>query len=298
MDTHPLTSPPVISSSQRTSARCASTRGALVRLLLAAALATALLPAAAQDNVTTESTTTVSSTPASMATSAAGTGFDATAGDLRSAPALAPGEYLWTPEASPAGPLVVVVSLPEQRAHVYRNGVRIGLSTISSGKPGNETPTGTFPILQKNPDHRSNPYHGTPKPFMHPRTWAPIPLHAGRIPGYPASHGCVRLPREFAELLFQATEHGSVVVIADEASPGMAVVSPGERAPVDAYTGLELSTVTASASASLSSEPVQRASVPAALADTTTTVEADPARRLPTAAAGALQAGSATASLE
>lgn len=116
---------------------------------------------------------------------------------------LAPGGFEWTPEAAPAGPVVIVVSLPEQRAHVYRNGIRTGVATISSGKPGNETPTGVFPILQKSRDHRSNLYNNAPMPFMQRLTWDGIALHAGRIPGYPASHGCVRLPKAFAEQLFR-----------------------------------------------------------------------------------------------
>lgn len=169
---------------------------------------------------------------------------DAVAPDTRStsasaAVALEPGEYLWTPEASPAGPMVIVVSLPEQRAHVYRNGIRIGVSTISSGKPGKDTPTGVFPILQKREVHHSNLYDGAPMPYMQRLTWDGIALHAGRIPGYPASHGCIRLPKAFAKILFEQTEHGGTVVIADENSHSPAVVWPSERAPVDAYTGLE-----------------------------------------------------------
>ena len=70
--------------------------------------------------------------------------------------ALKPGEFLWYPQIAPEGPVVLVVSLDEQRAYVYRNGIAIGVSTISSGKAGKETPTGVFTILQKNKDHRSN----------------------------------------------------------------------------------------------------------------------------------------------
>ena len=151
-----------------------------------------------------------------------------------------PGDYVWTPEAAPPGQVVVVVSLPGQRAHVYRNGIRIGMSTISSGKPGHETPTGVFPILQKREEHYSNLYDGAPMPYMQRLTWDGIALHAGRIPGYPASHGCIRLPKEFAKRLFAATERGVTVVVADEASHGPSVVWPSEQAPVDAYSGLEL----------------------------------------------------------
>ena len=155
-------------------------------------------------------------------------------------PDMRPGDWLWTPEVAPPGQVVVVVSLPGQRAHVYRNGVRIGVSTISSGKPGHETPTGVFPILQKREEHYSNLYDGAPMPYMQRLTWDGIALHAGRIPGYPASHGCIRLPKEFAKRLFAATERGVTVVVADEASHGPSVVWPSERAPVDAYSGLEL----------------------------------------------------------
>jgi hypothetical protein len=161
---------------------------------------------------------------------------------LAMAPALAtdtlePGDWRWHPAAAPGGPMVAVVSLPEQRIHVYRNGVRIGLSTVSTGKPGHETPTGTFSILQKKRMHRSNLYDDAPMPFMQRLTWDGIALHAGRVAGEPASHGCVRLPREFAEKLYEATDKGMTVVIADYASHEAAVVTPDERAPVDPYTG-------------------------------------------------------------
>lgn len=154
--------------------------------------------------------------------------------------ALQPGEYRWTPEVTTPGQLVVVVSLPQQLAHVYRNGVRIGLSTISSGKPGHETPTGVFEILEKNEEHYSNLYNDAPMPYMQRLTWDGIALHAGRIPGYPASHGCVRLPEAFARKLFAETERGMLVVVADDRSHGPAVTRPLERAPVDAYSGLEI----------------------------------------------------------
>ena len=169
-------------------------------------------------------------------------GFATTTLALAIAPALAtdmlaPGEYRWHPAAAPSGPMVAVVSLPEQRIHVYRNGVRIGLSTVSTGKPGHETPTGTFSILQKKRMHRSNLYDDAPMPFMQRLTWDGIALHAGRVRAEPASHGCVRLPRAFAEQLFEATDKGMTVVIADYASHDAAVVTPEERAPVDPYSG-------------------------------------------------------------
>lgn len=151
--------------------------------------------------------------------------------------ALKPGEYLWMPELAPAGPVVIVISLPEQLAYVYRNGVRIGVSTVSTGKPGYETPTGVFTILQKQREHYSNLYDNAPMPFMQRLTWDGVALHAGRIPGYPASHGCVRLPYAFSEKLFATTSHGMTVVIASEASHAPEVASPGWFAPVDPATG-------------------------------------------------------------
>lgn len=153
------------------------------------------------------------------------------------APVLKPGQFVWTPELAPEGPVVIVVSLPEQRAHVYRNGVRIGVSTVSTGMPGHETPTGVFTILEKQREHYSNLYDSAPMPFMQRLTWDGIALHAGRIPGYPASHGCVRLPHAFSEKLFATTSRGMTVVIADGASHPPEVASPGLFAPVDVASG-------------------------------------------------------------
>jgi hypothetical protein len=130
---------------------------------------------------------------------------------------LDPGEFIWRPEASPTGPVEVVVSLPLQVAYVYRGGALIGVSTVSTGAPGHETPTGSFRILQKNRDHRSNLYNDAPMPFMQRLTWDGIALHAGEIPGRPASHGCVRLPLAFARNLFAATRLGASVHIVDAA---------------------------------------------------------------------------------
>lgn len=153
------------------------------------------------------------------------------------APTLKPGQFSWTPELAPQGPVVIVVSLPEQRAYVYRNGVRIGVSTVSTGKAGHETPTGVFTILEKRREHYSNLYDNAPMPFMQRLTWDGVALHAGRIPGYPASHGCVRLPHAFSEKLFSTTSRGMTVVIADGASHPPEVASPGLFAPVDAASG-------------------------------------------------------------
>ena len=137
------------------------------------------------------------------------------------------GEFTWYPERSPAGPLLIIVALPDQLVHVYRNGVRIAASTCSTGKPGHRTPTGVFKILQKDKNHRSSTYNNAPMPNMNRLTWSGVALHAGQLPGYPASHGCVRLPKEFSALLFGVTKLGMTVVIADESSQPEEVVHPG-----------------------------------------------------------------------
>jgi hypothetical protein len=139
---------------------------------------------------------------------------------------LKPGEFIWRPEVSPRGPVVVVVSLPEQLVHVYRNGVTIGVATCSTGKPGNRTPTGVFTILQKRAEHYSSTYNNAPMPNMQRLTWRGVALHAGNLPGYPASHGCIRLPTRFSELLFSATQLGTSVIIADQETSYSSVVRP------------------------------------------------------------------------
>jgi hypothetical protein len=148
--------------------------------------------------------------------------------------ALKPGDYLWYPQIAPDGPVVLVVSLDEQRAYVYRNGIAIGVSTISSGKAGKDTPTGVFTILQKNKDHRSNLYNNAPMPYMQRLTWDGIALHGGHLPGYPASHGCVRLPQAFAEKLFGITRFGDSVVVANAKASPASLVHPAVLAPVTA----------------------------------------------------------------
>ena len=141
-------------------------------------------------------------------------------GQLLANDGLRPGQSRWLPEAATAsGAVSIVVSLPLQRAWVFRGGVLIGLTTISSGQPGFDTPLGRFTILQKRVDHRSNLYDDAPMPFMQRLTWDGVALHAGQVMAEPASHGCIRLPRAFAQRLFGMTALGTAVVITDQA-PG------------------------------------------------------------------------------
>lgn len=127
---------------------------------------------------------------------------------------LKPGQWVWKPEIAPVGPILVYVDLSRQLATVYRNGVRIGVSTISSGRPGYETPTGVFTILEKNKEHFSKKYDDAPMPYQERLTWGGVALHAGGLPGYPESHGCVHLPMAFSKILFDAMPMGGTVVIA------------------------------------------------------------------------------------
>jgi L,D-transpeptidase catalytic domain len=132
---------------------------------------------------------------------------------------LKPGEYWWKPGLSPRGPVVVLASLPQQTMHVYRNGILIGRSSISSGTKGNSTPPGVFNILEKKETHYSKKYNNAPMPNMQRLTWTGIAMHSGQLPGYPASHGCIRLPYDFSALLFDATSKGGTVVIGDGKTP-------------------------------------------------------------------------------
>ena len=131
---------------------------------------------------------------------------------------LKPGEYWWKPQLSPSGPVVALVSIPQQTMHVYRNGILIGRSTVSSGKNG-RTPGGVFTILEKKETHRSKKYNNAPMPNMQRLTWTGIAMHSGQLPGYPASHGCIRLPYDFSQLLFATTSKGGTVVVGDGKTP-------------------------------------------------------------------------------
>ncbi len=119
------------------------------------------------------------------------------------------------PLPKPEGPLLLVVSLGKQTVTVYDGVKKIATSPISSGMRGRETPTGIFSILEKNRYHYSNLYGGAPMPFMNRITNSGVAMHAGVVPGYPASHGCIRLPRSFARKLFGITTIGARVIVSD-----------------------------------------------------------------------------------
>jgi hypothetical protein len=133
------------------------------------------------------------------------------------AAALGPGQYVWDANSASSGPLLLTIDLTAQRAMVYRDGVLIAASAISTGSMGRETPTGVFTILEKKVMHRSTTYDDAPMPYMQRLTSKGIAIHAGDLPGYPASHGCIRLPNEFAKQLYGVTEIGTPVMITNDA---------------------------------------------------------------------------------
>ena len=126
---------------------------------------------------------------------------------------LEPGEFVWAEDMPAEGEARVVVDLLMQMAYAYRGNTLVGASSISSGKSGKDTPLGFWPVLQKKKFHRSRKYNNAPMPFMQRLDEFGIALHGGANPGYPASHGCVRLPMKFAEKLYGLTKVGTEVVI-------------------------------------------------------------------------------------
>ena len=146
---------------------------------------------------------------------------------------LKPGQYLWRDVGS-SGPHRVVISLSDQLAYLYSGEELVAVSTISSGTAKNPTPTGVFPILGKKLFHRSIKYDNAPMPHMQRLDKYGIALHAGHLPGRPASHGCIRLPAKFAAKLFAVTKVGTPVLIGSEQH---ATASRGE-APFDRLASL------------------------------------------------------------
>ena len=134
---------------------------------------------------------------------------------MQRAARLSTGQFIWEPEAASTGPVFLVIDLTRQRVFLYRDGEPIAASTISSGSKGRETPIGTFTILEKEVMYRSRTYGDAPMPYMQRITAKGVAMHAGNLPGYPASHGCIRLPRAFAKLLYGVTELGTPVMVTD-----------------------------------------------------------------------------------
>jgi len=140
------------------------------------------------------------------------------------------GEFTWLPAADHRSdaPVTLWVSLSEQRGFLYRDGVRIAVTTVSTGKPGHDTPHGVFPITEKKKTHFSNKYDNAPMPYMQRLTRWGHALHAGKVRPTPASHGCIRLPPAFAQQLFSLTRRGDLVLISQDRS-----MQSLERAGID-----------------------------------------------------------------
>ncbi|TWB04230.1 L,D-transpeptidase [Bradyrhizobium stylosanthis] len=120
----------------------------------------------------------------------------------------------------PQGPLVIVVSIERQKVTVYDTNGVFAESPVSTGMKGHSTPMGVFSVIQKHKFHHSNIYSGAPMPYMQRITWSGVAMHAGVLPGYPASHGCIRMPMAFAVKMWNWTKMGARVI-----------VSPGEMTP-------------------------------------------------------------------
>jgi hypothetical protein len=114
----------------------------------------------------------------------------------------------------PKGPLQMVVSIGGQHVTLYANGQRIEQARVSTGTPGHPTPLGVFSVIEKDRFHRSNLYDSAPMFYMHRLTWSGVAMHEGVLPGYAASHGCIRMPTQFVSRLWQISKLGVRVVIA------------------------------------------------------------------------------------
>ena len=125
---------------------------------------------------------------------------------------LRPGQYVWR-DVPAAGSKRVVMSLADQRAYFYRGDTLVAAAAISTGIEGRDTPTGIFSVLDKRPFYRSKKYDNAPMPWMQRIDEYGVALHGGYNPGYPASHGCIRLPVAFAKKLYSVTDLGTPVYI-------------------------------------------------------------------------------------
>jgi hypothetical protein len=144
-----------------------------------------------------------------------------------------------TPPA-PTGPLHIIVSIDKQRATLFSDGIAVASTPVSTGTPGHPTPMGVFTVIQKDRHHVSNLYDAS-MPYMQRITWSGSALHQGPLPGYPASHGCVRLTESFAQLLWRTTKLGARVIVThpDVApisfeSPHLAWLNPNPEATASA----------------------------------------------------------------
>jgi lipoprotein-anchoring transpeptidase ErfK/SrfK len=127
---------------------------------------------------------------------------------------------------APKGPLQIIISIADQRVSLFDNGALIARSSVSTGTQGHPTPLGVFSVISKQRWHRSNLYSAAPMPYMQRITWSGIALHAGVVPGHPASHGCIRLKNDFAIRLWHLTKRGTRVIIAHNDVQPVEITNP------------------------------------------------------------------------
>ena len=156
---------------------------------------------------------------------------------------------------APQAALQIIISIAEQRISLYENGALIARSSVSTGVEGHPTPLGVFSVLSKQKWHRSNIYSAAPMPYMQRLTWSGIALHAGDLPGHPASHGCIRVTNDFAIRLWRLTKRGTRVIIAHEDIRPVDITNPQLFAPKPqvAPASLEAGTATLASSDSVTS---------------------------------------------
>jgi hypothetical protein len=128
-------------------------------------------------------------------------------------------------------PIMAIVSIKSQKVTIYDSDGWVLRAPVSSGQKGRETPAGVFSVIQKDADHHSNLYDDAFMPHMQRITWSGIALHGGPLPGYPASHGCIRMPYDFAERLFDETRLGMRVIIAPGDAVPIEIVHPALFSP-------------------------------------------------------------------
>jgi hypothetical protein len=127
---------------------------------------------------------------------------------------------------APKGPLQIIISIADQRVSLYDDGALIARSSVSTGMRRHPTPLGVFSVIEKQRWHRSNIYSAAPMPYMQRITWSGIALHAGVLPGHPASHGCIRLANGFANRLWHLTKRGTRVIIAHDDVQPVEITNP------------------------------------------------------------------------
>jgi L,D-transpeptidase catalytic domain len=165
------------------------------------------------------------------------------------------------PKDTAKGPLQITISIEDQRISLYDNGELIARSSVSTGVSAHPTPLGVFSVISKQRWHRSNIYSAAPMPYMQRITWSGIALHAGVLPGYPASHGCIRLTDSFATQLFHLTKRGTRVIIARDDVRPFEITNPRLFVSKSTVPGSPGSQVATAASNGLTTEAMDAPSI-------------------------------------